>query len=273
MKAISVSVFFVVCLLVQSCGSSETKPNQQTSNLKSNTSFNSKDEPSSKEKALRDYVELGGNYLSQGNRKQARYNYLKALGLNNSSPQANNGIALLYQSEGEWERAETHYKKAITSDAKFISAHNNYARFLTLQKRYKEAKKHYQLASEDYHYALRPQAFVGLSVAQFYLNDLDGAKESLNRALRLNPRLTVAMIQLGDLCFESKDYICAQQQFDAYESATNHSPRSLWLGIRLARIFEEHDREAGYALALKNLYPTSQQAREYILLKKAERNE
>ena len=164
LKVFGFSTLIVILVLIQGCGTTQPVSSTNTSNTV--------DELSDKQKAVRDYVQLGNNYLGQGNRKQARFNYLKAISLDPTSPPANNGVALLYQSEGEWKLAEKHYRKAITEDTSFTGARNNYARFLVLQERYDEARQQYEIAVKDINYNLRPQAFVGLSVAQFYLNDL-----------------------------------------------------------------------------------------------------
>ncbi|MDZ7824747.1 MAG: hypothetical protein U5R48_00300 [Gammaproteobacteria bacterium] len=48
-----------------------------------------------------------------------------------------------------------------------------------------------------------------------------------------------------------------------FRDLARRTPASLWLGIRLARVAENVDAEASYALQLRNLYPLSEEYRLY----------
>lgn len=211
------------------------------------------------------YIKLGLNYLGEGRKDQARYNLLKAIDAEPRSPEANNAIALLYQSEGESELAETHYKRAISSDSSFNQARYNYAGLLLAVERYSDAEKQYSVLVSDVNYRLRGQAFLGLGLAQEARGDTESAKEAFLRSYQRDPRLTIALLELADLAVIESDYVSAKELLDRYESQTAATPRSLKLGIELAAHFNDADAEASYAMALRNMYPDSREAREYIL--------
>jgi type IV pilus assembly protein PilF len=63
--------------------------------------------------------------------------------------------------------------------------------------------------------------------------------------------------QLGDLNKAQKYYATYRLQ------VPTQSAESLWLGIRLAEKSSDHDTVASYALALKNLFPRSDEYVEY----------
>ena len=64
--------------------------------------------------------------------------------------------------------------------------------------------------------------------------------------------------------FNEKNYAQSKRYLDQYSRlAPQNSPRSLWLGIRIERIFGNKDKEASYALALRNLYPYSNEYLKY----------
>ena len=73
---------------------------------------------------------------------------------------------------------------------------------------------------------------------------------------------------VGTATVSSKAYPASKDYFDRYaklvkESGQPQSARSLWLGIRLERVFGNKDAEASLALQLKNNHPYSPEYLEY----------
>lgn len=213
--------------------------------------------------ALETYVQLGLGYLRTGNRDAARLNFNRALEIDRRSPGAHDGLALLYQLEAMNDMAERHFKQAIRADRNFSRARNNYGTFLYDQERFKEALVQFDLASKNLNYNRRPVALLNLGRTALKLGDVARAESALKHSLVLDPSLDRAMVELAEISFEQQDYAEAKRYLDMYAEVTRHSPRSLWLGIRLERIFGNRDKEASYALALKNLHPYSQEYLQY----------
>ena len=67
------------------------------------------------------------------------------------------------------------------------------------------------------------------------------------------------------LYFDAKNYATSKAYLDRYIAMVDRTSRSLWLSIRIERIFGNKDKEASDILALKNLHPYSQ---EYLAYKK-----
>jgi len=223
-----------------------------------------------RQRALNTYVELGLNYLADGNRGQARSNLLRALEIDSNSTQANNAIALLYQIDGEYDLAETHFRKALREDRGFTQGRNNYARFLYMQGRYSDAREQFEIASSDVNYRLRPEAFIGLAMAEKSLGNLDAAEAALSRTLTLDPRLGSAMLELSELKYDQSDYVAAKTYLDRYEATNPSSARSLALGMQLAEHFGDDRAHETYNMALKNMFPNSREAREQQLREQQE---
>lgn len=213
--------------------------------------------------AVETYVQLGLNYLGSGQRDQARFNLLKALEMDKKAPNALHGMALLYQSEGEADLADEHYRKALRQDRNFTQARMNYARFLFLEERYDEARDHYAKVAENPNYRLRPQAFVGLALSHQRLGNQEASKQALDRALQLNPGLSSALMEAAEIAYEEERYDLARDYLKRFESSAQQTPRSLWLGVRLARQANDKDRAASYGLALLEIYPDSSEADKY----------
>ena len=216
------------------------------------------------DKARKTHVQLGLRYLQSGdNREAARHHFLQALKLGKKDPEAHHGLALLYQKDGELSVAEDHFKKALRYDSTFSMARVNYGVFLYQQERYRDAKEQFRVASEDLSYNRRSYALANLGRAELRLGDSVGAEQAFQKALSLSSNLPVALLELAELKFANRDYAEAKHYLDRFSERNRQVPQSLWLGIRIEKIFGNRDKERSYALALKNLFPYSEETLKY----------
>lgn len=214
-------------------------------------------------KAEQTHIQAGLGYLRQGEKESARRHFMKAIDLNSQSAGAHNGLALIYQLDEETELAEKHFKKALSIDNNFSLARNNYAALLYKLKRYPEAEQQLLLVITDYGYDRRDSALMNLGRTQSELGKSEEAIKTLKQALGINYRLAPAHLELAELYFNEKNFTMAKHHLDQYAKLARHTPKSLWLGIRIERIFGNLDQEASYALALKNMHQYSAEYLEY----------
>ncbi|WGL17914.1 type IV pilus biogenesis/stability protein PilW [Microbulbifer bruguierae] len=217
------------------------------------------------DKARETHIQLGLRYLQSGdeNREVARHHFQQALKLGKKDPQAHHGLALLYQADGENKVAESHFEKALRYDHNFSMARVNYGAFLYKQERYQQAREQFRVASEDLAYNRRSYALANLGRAELRLHNLNGAETAFQKSLALSPDLPIALLELAELKFEKQDYSQAKQYLDRFSEKNRQIPQSLWLGIRIEKIFGNRDKERSYALALKNLFPYSAETLKY----------
>ncbi len=215
------------------------------------------------EKQLESLIDLGVGYISNGEYARAKENLTRALDLDPRSPEANNAIALLFQLEGEIQLAETHFKKAIKYSPGFSQARNNYGAFLYQEKRYKDAVDQLQRASEDRFYQYRSQVFENLGVSYLQLNKNTEAEQAFMRSIQLKPSQLRSLIELAEIRLKQRNYVEAREFYRRHKSATQQSARSLWICIRLARVFNNENEEASCSLTLRNVFPKSEQYEQY----------
>ncbi|WP_250459902.1 type IV pilus biogenesis/stability protein PilW [Microbulbifer litoralis] len=216
------------------------------------------------DKALETHVQLGLRYLQSGdNREAARQHFLKALELGERDPRAHHGLALLYQSQGELDVAESHFKKALRYGDDFSMAKTNYGVFLYQQERYEEALELFREASADLRYNRRSYALANLGRTALKLGRVEEAEKAYTRALALNEGMPQALLELAELKFDAGAYPEAKRYLDRFSANNRQIPQSLWLGIRIEKVFGNRNKERSYALALKNLYPYSDEALKY----------
>lgn len=220
-----------------------------------------------KRQVLESNVKLGMAYLEKDNRDSALLAFTRALKADKSSAEANLGMALIHQVNGEWDMAEERFQKALKSRADFSMAAVEfaYARFLMRKDQYSDAFIYFEKASKDLTYPQRARALFNVGLCLEQMGEEARAIASYEHALNINNRFAPAALELAHKKFATSAYPQAKRYLDIYTRNARQSARSLWLGIRIERIFENKDKEASYALALKNLHPYS---REYLAYKK-----
>lgn len=223
---------------------------------------------SSPQEALEAYTSLGLQYLQAGNTVNAKMSVQRAIEIDSNYAPAYNAMALIFQSEQEFVLAEEYFKKALARDATSAMIHNNYGAFLFARQRYQEACRELNQATIDPFYPQRAQALENLGRCYLLVDSTDEAQESFRRSLAINGNRPLALVELSALLLDRNDIAGSNRLFERFrelveQKRTEHTAKSLWLGIRLARAERNVSRAATYALLLKNLYPKSQEYRLY----------
>ncbi len=208
-------------------------------------------------------INLGVGYLRQRDFARAKENLRKAEKIDPDFPLIHTTYGVLFQLEGENKLAEQHFRRALRLDPDFSQARNNYGAFLFAQGRYEDAIKQLTEASKNRFYNKRPQVFENLGVAYLRTGKKDKAEEAFRRAVALNFNQSRALLELASIEFDKKNYVEARQLYDRHAKTSQQSSRSLWLCIRLARVFQDSDQESSCALVLKNIFPATEEYKQY----------
>ncbi len=214
--------------------------------------------------ALADYITLANGYLRDGRRDSALRAIKKGLEIDDDSAEMHNVLAYYYATDGEDALAEKEYKTALSDDSSFTSTYLNYGVFLFQRKRYDEACEKFAKATDDVMYAKRDAAFLNYGICLKKQGKMKEAEEAFRRSYVNNARNTVVILEMAELKFDTGDFAQSNQLLEKYASASGgQNAQSLWLGIRLARVLGQPDKEASYALLLKNRFASSPQYSEY----------
>ncbi|MCZ6616792.1 MAG: type IV pilus biogenesis/stability protein PilW, partial [Gammaproteobacteria bacterium] len=132
--------------------------------------------------------------------------------------------------------------------------------FLYGQGRYREALVPLRRLVKNSEYRLRAQAYENLGLTELKVGTESAAKAAFSRALRLNFGQPRSNLEMADIAYSEGNFDSARNYYEGFRSLARQNPRSLCLGIKLGREFGEADQVASYTLALKNLYPGSEEA-------------
>jgi len=208
-------------------------------------------------------VDLGTGYMRNGDYARAKENLNRAINIDSNSALAHNMLAIVFQLEQEYELAEEHFRKALRSNPNSTRVRNNYGAFLFERERYREAIEQLNRAKEDRYYEKRPTVFENLGISYLRVGEKEKAEKAFDRAVALNPDQPRALLELANIRFEDQQYVPARQLYRRYQQVAGQNAKSLWLCIRLSRVFENDDEEASCALALRNMYPASREYEQY----------
>lgn len=213
------------------------------------------------------YIRLGLAYFREGMGARAKLPLGKALELDPNSADAHAALAIVFQSEMELALADKHYREALKNDGQNARILNNYGSFLYDRERYKEAQALFLQAAQDPMYSERARVFENLGLVSLRLNQPVEARDYFNRALHLDRRRPIAFLELAFIAYDAKDFAATQYCYDnflALMGTQQQSARSLLLGARLARHFQNPAKLKERGEQLKRLYPASPEYKTYL---------
>lgn len=213
-------------------------------------------------KAAETNVKLGALYLQKGMYGSANEKLEKALKQNSKSVHAHSVYALLQNELGKTDKAKKHFKKAIRLAPEDSSVRNNYGTFLCSQGEIDKAVEQFNLALLDPLYKTPEYAFSNAGACLLEKPDFATAEDYLRKALRRNSTLPSALFQMAKLNYLKGIYSLSRDYLARYHKVADKSPKSLWLGIRLAWKLGNHNAASSYSLLLKNKHPDSKEARK-----------
>jgi len=188
------------------------------------------------DKIAKTYLQLGVEYMRRGKNDIALTKLKKALQVDNNYSTAHNAIAVLYERLGLNDEATQHYQKAMALKPNGSDIHNNYGQFLCKQKQWKEADEHFLKALENPAYSTPEITYTNAGLCALRNNNTVKAETYLRTALQKNPKFPKALYQMANLSYEQKHYVQARDYLQRYLEVAEHTPKALWLGIRIERV-------------------------------------
>lgn len=258
-KGVGAAVLLLgMTLIMQGCSSlsSEKTPKTPEEQLPKTRQLN-------KEEAVKAHLKAGVSSLESGDMTRAHRHLARALELDEKSAEVHNALAVFYQIEKDPVQEEKHFKRALSLDSDNPSINHNYGSFACRQGRYDEAREYLVKAASDYRYPKRAETYENLGRCELLANNSTAAEDAFGNALRLNPKLPKSLLGLASIQFDKGQNKLAYQYYQQFVQLSAQSAESLWLGIRLERIFGNKDALASYELSLRRLYPGSKEYQLY----------
>lgn len=212
-------------------------------------------------------VNLAAAYLQQGRFEKSLEKLQRARMADPDYAPLYNVYGLVYQQLGNNQEAEQNFQKAIKLAPGDSYILNNYGLYLCQDNRIEEAETAFLRAANNPLYKTPEVAITNAGTCARENGNLDLAEKHFRDALSLNPSITPALLQMAELQYQRGELNSAHNYLNRYLEVADHTPRTLWLGIRIEKELGDKDAVASYALLLRNRYADS---REATLLKESD---
>jgi type IV pilus assembly protein PilF len=216
-------------------------------------------------------VQLGMAYMKQGNNVRAMEKLKRALEQDPLNPKAHSAIGLLYTSLKQFTEADGHFKKAVKLDPADSQIRNNYGTYLCGIGKIDEAEQEFLYAVKNPLYQTPEYAYTNAGLCMKRKPDMDKAEQYLRKALTLNPKFSVALLQMANLSYEKKRYLSARAYIQRYTEVTRHNASSLWLSIRTEMKLGGDNKVSSQSLLLKSKFPDSEETRLLLEMEENDR--
>ena len=205
-------------------------------------------------------VNLGVEYMRQGDYARSLEKFERAKKADPKYPLTYNMLGVLYQLIDDPKTAEENFKYSLKLDEGDPSALNNYGQFLCKQDRVDEAQALFLEAANNPFYATPELAYSNAGSCAYQHDDIDTAISYYQKSLQQNPGMPVALSSMSEIRFDQGEFQQAREYMTRYLEVSSHTPKTLWLAIRIERHFGDVDKIASYSLLLRNKYPDTREA-------------
>jgi type IV pilus assembly protein PilF len=206
-------------------------------------------------------VQLGIEYMRQGNLAIAKEKLERAEKQNPRDPNVHSSLALLHERLGDRKKADAHFRTALRLSPRSPDISNNYAVYLCRTGRHEEGVKRFEEAARNPLYRTPEAAYTNAGVCLRQAKRAKDAEPFFARALKIRPNFAEAAFQLGDLYLEQGRTADARASVERYLNAFAATPELLLLGVRTARTLGDRVAEQRYARKLRLDFPGSDAAR------------
>ena len=203
------------------------------------------------------HTDLAGAYYQLGNLAVALEELRIAIGADPAYAQAYNVLGLVHAELRENAQATASFERALRLDPNDPDINHNYALFLCGSDREELSLRYFMTAVRNPLYAT-PQKSYTLAASCALRKNLEAdAATYFDRALRLDPTYSAAMIGFAQLKFRRGEMADSKNLVDRFNRIVEPTSESLWLALRIARAVGDRNGEASYTGQLRRLFAGS----------------
>lgn len=210
------------------------------------------------------YLQLGLEYLNQGDMPSARKNLEKARDEAPADYHTQLAMALYQQKAGDNDGARQSYQKALGLAPGNGSVMNNYGAFLCGLGQYVAAQQQFTAAAQAPDDGQVADSFENAGYCFLHAGQSADARKQFSRALKNDPDKGAPLIAQATQDFEQGKRQDARLMLDVYNHTLPASAESLWLQIRFAALDGRQTNIDRYGKQLARNFPQSKQYQQFL---------
>lgn len=191
-------------------------------------------------------VQLGLEYLKQGNIERSKRKLWLALEQAPNSPDANAAMAYFMEKTGDPKRARRYYQKAMAAAPGRGTQLNNYGAFLCRQQEYTQAERYFLKAVNDPQYEHTAGAFENAGLCALAIPNREKARQYFAEALKHDPSRKQSLYELVTIEMKQSQYRDALRQLQNHSDMVLHSKALLALAVSTSHQLGQFELEAEY---------------------------
>jgi type IV pilus assembly protein PilF len=217
-------------------------------------------DPTAPRNRARVHTDLGMAYYARGNMSVAVEELRAAVQADPSYAPAHGAFGLVYMELRENELAEQSFQRGLQYAPDDPDINHNYGWFLCQIGRPAESQQYFRRALDNPLYATPGRTYAAAGTCALMQGKLKEAELNLERALKMDPNLPIAMLKLAELRYRQHRYADARAALKRYSAIGPLTAESLWLGVRIERHLGARTTELSYANQLRRRFPGSPEA-------------
>jgi len=214
------------------------------------------------------HTQLARGYMEQNQYATAKVQLEKALALSPSHSDSNYVMGLLMLELKQYEEAEEHLERAVKSNPDNSSAAHDFGMFLCQIGKERKAVEYFEKAVDNPLFKRAELSYMRAGECLWKIDD-KGAEAYLKQALKMNPRLNLALYRLAVIKFKEESYFSARAYIERFFAITKPQPASLLLAYKIESNLNATTVAAKYRTQLLEDFPGSSEASS---LRRSERN-
>jgi type IV pilus assembly protein PilF len=203
------------------------------------------------------HTDLAAAYYERGTMGVALEELRAATAADSSYAPAYGLYGLVYAELREKGLAEESYERALRLAPSDPDINHNYGWFLCQNGREREGIRYLLQAVRNPLYSAPWRSYSAAGVCSLRTDNVKGAEDFFQRALKLEPDEPTSLLRLGDIRYRQGNVDEARKLVARYNKLSSPTPESLWLALRIERRLGERVAEQSYANQLRRRFPTS----------------
>jgi type IV pilus assembly protein PilF len=203
------------------------------------------------------HTDLAAAYYERGTMGVALEELRAATAADSSYAPAYGLYGLVYAELREKGLAEESYERALRLAPSDPDINHNYGWYLCQNGREREGIRYLLQAVRNPLYSAPWRSYSAAGVCSLRTDNVKGAEDFFQRALKLEPDEPTSLLRLGDIRYRQGNVGEARKLVARYNKLSSPTPESLWLALRIERRLGERVAEQSYANQLRRRFPTS----------------
>ena len=210
------------------------------------------------------HTELAAAYYERGNMGVALEELRIALAADSNYASAYNILGLVHMDLKEYPQAQQSFERGLRIAPNDPDINHNYAWFLCQSDREELSLRYFLAAIKNPLYSTPQKSYALAGACALRKGNHSDARDYFERALRLDPNLPLALLNLAQIKYRAGELSDARRLVGRFNQIVEPTAESLWLAVRIERRLGDRAAEAKQSAELRRRFPGSKEHEDLV---------